>query len=90
LVHPVQKDVIVAASKNATIHLSNTDRHFGVENLPICQTCHRSMQMTRRSPHPIFGNDFELQSFECRRCGVQNLRSVDENGLPHDGGVLLT
>jgi len=80
----------VAASNRAIIHSAGAGAHFGVENLPICETCQRSMRFTGRTPHPIFGDDYGLQLFECRTCGRQNRRSTDANGLPHHGGVLLT
>jgi hypothetical protein len=59
-------------------------RHFGVENVPICEACKRSMRLTRRAPHPLYGYDYELQSFECRTCGRETHRSADGAGLPHD------
>ena len=80
----------MAASNRAIIHSAGADQQFGVENLPICETCQRSMQFTRRTPHPIFGDGYGLQLFECRTCGRQNRRSTDANGLPHHGGILLT
>jgi hypothetical protein len=83
-------DIIVAASNRAITHSAIAGRHFGIENLPICGTCQRPMQFARRTPHPIFGDDYELQLFECRTCGRQNRRSADAGGLPHHGGVLLT
>jgi hypothetical protein len=48
------------------------------------------MQFVRRTPHPVFGDGYKLQLFECRTCGRQSRQSADANGLPHHGGVLLT
>jgi hypothetical protein len=56
-------------------------RHFGVNNLPSC--CHQDMRLTLRQPHPLYGLDYELQSFECRKCGRDIDRSADGAGLPH-------
>jgi hypothetical protein len=41
------------------------------------------MHVTRRSPHPLFGNAYELQTFECQICGGEIKRSSDGSGLPH-------
>ena len=41
------------------------------------------MNATRRSPHPLHGNTYELQTFECRACGLEIKRSSDVSGLPH-------
>ena len=80
----------MAASNRAILHSTAAGRQFSEEDLPICDTCKQSMRFTRRTPHPIFGDDYELQVFECRTCGRQNHRSTDANGLPHHGGALLT
>jgi len=41
------------------------------------------MRLTRRVPHPLYGYDYELQSFECRACALEINRSADIAGLPH-------
>jgi hypothetical protein len=83
------EDIIVTASNRAIIAAS-AGQHFGSENLPICDMCQRPMQFARCMSHPVFGDGYELQLFECRTCGRQSRRSTDANGLPHHGGVLLT
>jgi hypothetical protein len=58
-------------------------RHFGANNGPICAKCNRLMHIARRSPHPIYGNSYEMQIFECRNCKIEIERSADEDGCPH-------
>jgi hypothetical protein len=58
-------------------------RHFGANNGPICGKCNRLMHIARRSPHPLYGNAYEMQIFECRNCKIQIERSADGNGCPH-------
>jgi hypothetical protein len=55
-------------------------RHFGIVNRPVCR-CGSPMNVTRRSPHPLHGDAHELQTFECRTCGVEIKRSYDGSGL---------
>jgi len=50
---------------------------------PVCTMCKRPMNVTRRSPHPLYGNAYELQTFECRTCKREIERCADGNGLPH-------
>jgi hypothetical protein len=58
-------------------------RHFGVHSEPVCAQCGWQMCLTRRSPHPLYGNAYEQQTFECRACKLEVERSADGNGLPH-------
>ena len=58
-------------------------RHFGANNGPICARCNRLMHIARRSPHPLYGNAYEMQIFECRNCKIQIERSADGSGRPH-------
>jgi hypothetical protein len=41
------------------------------------------MNVTRRSPHPLHGDAYELQTFECQTCKREIKRSSDRIGLPH-------
>jgi hypothetical protein len=41
------------------------------------------MRLTRRAPHPLYGIEYELQSFSCRKCGQEIHRSADGAGLLH-------
>jgi hypothetical protein len=56
---------------------------FGARNGPTCPDCTRPMYVTRRTPHPLYGITYELQTFECRTCGGEIERSADRSGLPH-------
>ena len=56
---------------------------FGVDEGPNCPTCNRQMNITRRTPHPIYGCAYELQTFECRICRLEVDRSADRAGHPH-------
>jgi hypothetical protein len=58
-------------------------RHFGINNRPLCTVCKRLMDVSRRSPHPLHGNAYELQTFECPTCRREIERTSDGNGLPH-------
>jgi hypothetical protein len=58
---------------------------FGANDSPTCPECRMAMRLTRRVPHPLYGYDYELQSFECRTCGLEMSRSADIAGLPHSG-----
>jgi C4-type Zn-finger protein len=62
---------------------------FGANDSPTCPMCSMTMGLTRRVPHPHYGYDYELQSFECRSCGLEVKRSADIVGLPHasDAGL---
>jgi len=41
---------------------------FGASDTPRCPECKNLMRLTRRTPHPKRGYDFELQTFTCRVC----------------------
>jgi hypothetical protein len=56
---------------------------FGANDSPICPRCGTAMQLKRRTPHPLYGYDYELQSFACQGCGREIHRSADAAGLPH-------
>ena len=50
---------------------------FGATDNPICPKCRNLMRLTRRSPHPIRGYVFELQTFTCRVCQFEIQRDAD-------------
>jgi hypothetical protein len=50
---------------------------FGANDTPTCAECKSPMRVIRRTPHPIYGNDFERQTFECRTCRHEVERSAD-------------
>ena len=56
---------------------------FGAHKGPTCPACTGTMYVTRRTPHPIYGSAYELQTFECRTCKYEVDRSADRSGLPH-------
>jgi hypothetical protein len=41
---------------------------FGATDTPPCPECRNIMRLTRRTPHPVRGHAFELQTFTCRIC----------------------
>jgi hypothetical protein len=51
--------------------------HFGVSDTPLCPQCKNLMRLTKRSPHPKYGNDFELQTFTCKVCQHEIKRDAD-------------
>jgi hypothetical protein len=63
---------------------------FGAHEGPSCPACKRLMNVMRRTPHPVYGHAYELQTFECRTCKFETERSADRSGLPHssDGATL--
>jgi len=56
---------------------------FGGDNGPNCPSCTWMMHVKRRTPHPVYGHAYELQTFECRACRFEIERSADQSGLPH-------
>jgi hypothetical protein len=53
---------------------------FGVTDTPPCPECKNLMRLTRRTPHPVHGYDFELQTFTCRVCQHEVERTADRLG----------
>jgi hypothetical protein len=53
---------------------------FGADENPVCPECKSRMFLTRRAPHPIYGIEFEKQTFECRACRYEIQRSADRLG----------
>jgi hypothetical protein len=56
---------------------------FGAHDGPICPACDRRMDVARRTPHPLHGGTYELQTFECQMCRYEIERSADRTGFPH-------
>ena len=65
-----------------------TEVGFGAHDGPVCPACNRQMNVTRRTPHPLYGHTYELQTFECCRCQYKIERSADWVGHPHAGDAL--
>jgi transposase-like protein len=53
---------------------------FGVTDTPTCPQCKSLMTLTRRTPHPDFGYQLELQTFTCRACQHEITRNADLAG----------
>lgn len=53
---------------------------FGARDRLTCEQCGGDTIVTRRSPHPEFGGDYEIQIFRCLQCGGEKSRSVDVAG----------
>ena len=56
---------------------------FDTHDGPTCPACICTMYVTRRTPHPLYGSTYELQTFECWTCKYEVDRSADRSGLPH-------
>lgn len=53
---------------------------FGATDTLTCPQCKGRMCLTRRSPHPIRGYAFELQTFSCTACSYEIQRTADRSG----------
>jgi transposase-like protein len=53
---------------------------FGMSDKPTCNRCSGTMALIRHARHPIYGADYELQTFQCKDCGSSMQRSVDRDG----------
>ena len=61
----------------AEIEVADTPISFGKNDTRICPECKSGMCLSRRTPHPKFGYDFELQTFTCRVCQHEVESSAD-------------
>ena len=57
---------------------------FGARDRLTCDKCGGDTLLARRSPHPEFGGDYELQIFHCVQCGEEKTRSTDIAGHEHE------
>jgi hypothetical protein len=55
--------------------MPNTAR-FDYLEAPACERCGARTRLSRRQPHPSFGPQFELVTYECGQCGNAQMRSV--------------
>ena len=55
---------------------------FGAGVGPTCLTCRVVTHVIRRTPHPVYGSKYELQTFQCQTCRDEIERSADCDGLP--------
>ena len=53
---------------------------FGINDRPSCPRCKNGMRITGRSPHPLYGLNFEFQTFACRVCRCEISRNADIAG----------
>ncbi|MBS0246191.1 MAG: hypothetical protein JSR61_06185 [Proteobacteria bacterium] len=60
--------------------VTKREGNYGAHDVFACKLCHGQMLLTRRTPHPTIGAQYELQKFTCSKCGHEAIRSVDENG----------
>jgi DNA-directed RNA polymerase subunit RPC12/RpoP len=57
------------------------DGNFGKDDVLVCPRCGGRMTVSRRTPSPDFGPDFEHQTFHCAECSNEIGRDVDREGL---------
>jgi predicted RNA-binding Zn-ribbon protein involved in translation (DUF1610 family) len=55
---------------------------FGSGDTPACPQCGAPTKIFGRETHPDLGTTYELQSFECGKCGHILTRSADKDGQP--------
>ena len=60
---------------------------FGANDVLACKQCGGRMALTRRSPHPGLGAEYETQQFTCIACAHEVTRIVDEAGRPYEGDL---
>jgi ribosomal protein L37E len=60
--------------------LTGGRREFGADDKVGCNRCGGQSYISRRTPHPVLGRGFELQTFTCRECGHEQTRSADQAG----------
>lgn len=60
--------------------LAKGEIRFGVADTPPCPECKGLMRVTRRTPHPALGYDFERQTFTCVDCKREIERDADRQG----------
>jgi hypothetical protein len=53
---------------------------FGANDTPPCPRCKTCMNLTRRAPHLVYGIEFESQTFVCRLCRNEFVRSANHQG----------
>jgi hypothetical protein len=53
---------------------------FGAADSLVCPQCKYLMCLTRRTPHPVLGYNFELQTFTCAACRHEIERTTNREG----------
>jgi hypothetical protein len=53
---------------------------FGAQDTLIYPESKNAVRLTRRTPHPKSGYDFELRTFNCRACKHEVERAADRMG----------
>jgi hypothetical protein len=53
---------------------------FGATDTPTCPECKNLTHLTRRTPPPKYGYDFELQTFTRKMCQHEVERNADRLG----------
>ena len=57
---------------------------YGARDRLVCDKCGGDAMLTRRSPHPTAGEQYEMQIFLCLTCGDEQSRTADVAGKPCD------
>jgi uncharacterized protein YlaI len=70
----------VRTARSLQLQSSNMPVSFGIADTRVCPECKNRMHLTRRKPHPMLGNAFELQTFTCSTCEHEIERGVDRLG----------
>jgi hypothetical protein len=52
-------------------------------SLYIGTSCGGEMSLTRRSPHPDYGVEYEAQTFTCSTCLYELERTINSAGEPY-------
>jgi hypothetical protein len=52
---------------------------FEVRKKPRCEKCGGTMRISRRKPHPVLGDAWELQQFTCVTCHHVQEQAAGEN-----------
>jgi len=53
---------------------------FLADDHPACPHCRSLMFVSRRTPHPSLGIDFELQDLNCSKCAYVTRRAINGDG----------
>jgi hypothetical protein len=63
--------------------LAQQSSDFGAGDRLTCAECGGAMFLTRRSAHPDYGVEYEVQKFTCSTCLYELERTVNSAGELH-------